>query len=119
MLQRYLKMRLTKKQALKISDLLLTKQGTLRANYKNINNIFNNLFDAEKVYYYSSSYSKGYIFTTDYYDKIAPLLQLLKIDYKIGNDAPRGGKNGDYIQLYRKRNITLNSIVEDVKKTLQ
>lgn len=40
-------------------------------------------------------------FTTnlDYTQQLANLLTLLKVRYIVGNDAPRGGKYGNYIKI--------------------
>lgn len=35
-------------------------------------------------------------------DEVTALLKLLKIDYTLGNDAPRGGATGNYIKLSTK-----------------
>lgn len=35
----------------------------------------------------------------DYTSDLATLLARLGVRYEIGNDAPRGGKNGNYVQI--------------------
>jgi len=52
---------------------------------------------------YTSGHGR-FVTNMDYTCEICRLLDLLKVKYEVGNDAPRGGQTGNFIKILTKIN---------------
>ena len=100
-------MKLTKQQQLN----LLTKSGSLRKDVANA--IHSSRIIGSKIYpkYYTGS--GRYINLKDYSFHIIQILKMKGYKFEQGNDAPRGGKEGDFIKVSKTalkfiKDLTLN-----------
>lgn len=102
----------------KIQENLTTKKGTIKAKYESV--IFLILNPKSKIHPVSSRYSGGYVNVSDRTDDLIEGLKLLGIDYEQGNDAPRGGRDGNFIQLTtkgRRQVAKLSKKLNDLEKS--
>jgi hypothetical protein len=81
----------------KAQTALLTKSGNLHRNYRNA--IESSRFAGNKIYTCFWSKSGSHLNLKDYTFYVTNALTLGGYKYKFGNDAPRGGKEGNYIQV--------------------
>lgn len=74
---------------------ICTKKGELKVKFEKV---IRQLFNGYKIHMAWTSGSRP---TLDRrrYDWAMELATVLKLDYTTGNDAPRGGMNGYYVQL--------------------
>lgn len=89
--------------------IVLTKKGTvskLIANTLEGCRIY-----SDRVYYASSGYSKGWTSVKDYSATIMRILKAQGITFGMGNDAPRGGRNGSYITLTNDAHTLLCDLI--------
>jgi hypothetical protein len=79
---------------------LTTNAGVLTKNTANAIN--SSHFNGNKIYakYYTGSGNHINLVDMSFY--IIGILNALKLKYSTGNDAPRGGKNGDFIKVSSK-----------------
>jgi hypothetical protein len=84
----------------KISERLTTKSGSIKAKYREGVDLIHNPKSICRPC--SWSRSKGYCNLRDMSYNVMDALDLLGIDYETGNDAPKGGKSGDFIKLTTK-----------------
>lgn len=51
----------------------------------------------------------------DYTDDVIQILKMLGVKYKVGNNSPRGGKLGTFIEVTKAdiRNYNINKIISD------
>lgn len=86
----------------RIEERLFTKAGRLAKRYETlVDDVL--LRPKAKHHLLEWRYSGGYVnmnFGT--FNGVVDGLKLLNLSYEMGNDAPRGGKNGDYILLTPK-----------------
>jgi len=101
-------MKLAQKQLTALKGLLITQKGVINKNYSNVSVIFDEFFKGGKVYYVTTS-NRKYV-TQGFYERIADVCDILKISYKDMNDAPRGGRLGDYIKISRKKELTFEGV---------
>jgi len=80
----------------KATEVLYTNKGTVQSNY--VNAIKGSRFEGNKIYPVSWSGSGRHINLKDYSSYITTALRLGGYKYEMGNDAPRGGKKGFFIQ---------------------
>ena len=77
--------------------LVLTAKGTIS---KNISNAINNcILYRNKVYPVSYSGSGNFVSKKDFSETIIQLLNAQSYKFEKGNDAPRGGENGNYFKV--------------------
>lgn len=69
-----------------------------------------------KIHTYHSNYSGGYVNEKDCQSDYVELCKAFNLKYELGNDAPRGGKNGNYILI--KRDLR-NSFFKTMKLSLE
>lgn len=81
----------------RISKKLTTKKGVIKACYASVLPMLNN--PKQKVYLYAWRRSKGCHNLYSLAGNIQQGLKILGIDFEEKNDAPKGGKEGDFIQL--------------------
>lgn len=80
----------------------ITKSGTLNKHYSNALSGSRFVFKTKRIYPCYWSGSGNYINLKDYTVYVTNLLSCLGYKYSLGNDAPRGGRQGDYIQVSPK-----------------
>ena len=94
-------------------DDLLTKKGTLRATYNTAIDYLKKLTDNtyKRVYplYWSRNMGR-YILIDNTYKNMRYILNNAGVDYVESNDAPRGGKEGVYIELTKKGRQQLKNV---------
>ncbi|NLB86065.1 MAG: hypothetical protein GX793_03270 [Bacteroidales bacterium] len=102
----------------KTQEFALTKKGTLNRNIKNA--VLSILINPKKRRIYPKHYtgSGRYVNLKDYSFYITELLTLQGYKFTWGNDAPRGGKNGDYIQVSKAGLDFILSIRETAMKNI-
>lgn len=79
---------------------LFKKDGTMHANVKNA--IDRAKFVDNKLYHTRTTGSGRYISIQSDYVYFERMLKLAGCKFSVGNDAPRGGKCGDYIRCSKK-----------------
>lgn len=86
----------------RIKKHLTTKAGLVAKKYDKVMDML--MRPNTKLYLVGWSIGKGYLSIkgVSTYNATIEGLKLLGVDYEVGNDAPRGGKVGDYIQLTKK-----------------
>ena len=77
--------------------LVLTQKGEVHQHY--LSAIQNCRFDGNKIYYSSWKRNGRHQTLVDYSFKIIQILQAQKYKFELGNDAPRGGKDGNFIKV--------------------
>ena len=82
----------------RIEDKLYTKSGKLQKKYEDVITI---LLHPERKFRPCCWTNKGRSLR-DYRMNVTEGLRLISIDFESGNDAPRGGLNGNYIVLTSK-----------------
>lgn len=100
-----------KKQKAELKEILFTKHNKLRADYYNLSWKIKDLLKGEQVHYYDAGKSGRYGWVSDDESKYVNLLNALKIDINWGNDAPRGGKKGQFLYI-KKQPFTFEELVE-------
>lgn len=102
--------------------MIYKKDKTLQKKYLELLYIMQNYnFENEKIKYHFKklvgNYARyQYISDVDYNNCI-DILKTFKIEYKLGNDAPRGGKLGDYIEIDKKDlKVLKNKYKKEVEK---
>lgn len=107
---------LNKKQIAALKKLLLTKSGKVNKTLIPRLNILDLVLNVKMgVYeYYNDSYNRK-IATNLNYDFIANLLRILDVNYKVENDAPRGGKCGWHLVCLRKHKFDLIEFIKIVE----
>ena len=80
----------------KATEVLYTKKGTVQSNY--VNAIKGSRFDGNKIYPVSWSRSGKHVNLKDNTFYITTALKLAGYKFETGNDAPRGGNEGDFIK---------------------
>jgi len=83
----------------RIEKKLYTKQGKLAARFANLDNLLINGIWHGKTY---SGRGRFTTLTNGDHLSMIEALRNLGIDFKVGNDAPRGGGIGDYVALTEK-----------------
>ena len=86
-------MKLTRKS----KELLLTGKGTINLNWVNL--ISKVRFEGDKIYPKEWKVSKRHISLSDGMPGLKQLLSAQGYKFKEGNDAPRGGVEGDFIKV--------------------
>ena len=89
---------------------IFTKKGTLSRFY--INALLNSTFSNCKIYTKFYRGSGRHISLSDSTFYIIQLLKAKGYKYTEENDAPRGGKNGDYIKVSSTAHRYLLSLIE-------
>ncbi len=84
---------LTKKQ----KEVILTQKGEVSKSI--INALRNCAFKGNKVYHYYTSGSGRFITNHSAYSTVVAILKASNYKFTEGNDAPRGGKAGEFIKL--------------------
>lgn len=86
----------------KTSEIVYTKKGEVNKTFKNA--IDSCKFNAETLRIYPVSYggSGRHIVKRDFTSYITNLLTAQGYKFIKGNDAPRGGENGNYLQVSKK-----------------
>lgn len=77
--------------------LVLTQKGEVHQHV--ISAIQNCRFDGNKIYFSSWKRNGRHHTLADYSFRIIQILQAQKYKMEFGNDAPRGGKDGDFIKV--------------------
>jgi len=95
---------LTKKTA----SLIITGKGTI--NLKWVNLIANCIFDKNKIYPKKWKGSKRHMSLSDGMPGLKQLLSAQGYKFTTGNDAPRGGVEGDFIKVSNTAIIFLMEI---------
>lgn len=84
----------------KVKKFLCTKQGTIKKCYSHLYSFIesDNRFHGCKW-----SSGKGFLnLSTSAHDNLIEALKVIGIDYSVGNDAPRGGQGGMFVELTEK-----------------
>jgi len=79
---------------------LLKKDQSLKKRYLDILLWNGSLLIDKKIY--PKRWGHKYKTLVDNSDKYIDILNALKLKFSTGNDAPRGGKEGDYIKISKK-----------------
>lgn len=96
---------LTKKQI----KIIYTTKGVMRKSIKKvINSVYGNI-----IHHTVTSFNCGYLNTVSIKDDLIMLLSALSLKYNEGNDAPRGGKDGDFIKISSRAIIKLKELNEN------
>lgn len=98
-------------------------QNAIKANRGNVKTSLTELLNKGSARTGKSGYSKGWASKSIWTSDVTTILSYLKISFATGNDAPRGGANGEYIKLTDKtlslqikaRNTTLAIEAEEAK----
>ena len=96
-------MKLTTQQ----KSVLFTQKGILRTRFSDAIRLFKN-GSAHPV---TSYYSGGYVTTSDKSFDVELLLNTLNLKFKVGNDAPRGGKIGSFIKISKLADKKINQLL--------
>ena len=89
-----------------ISKNLRTKSGAINNRYSHAWE--NSVKKGNRIYPKSYTGSGNYITLRDYSFQIEEIIKDLGYKFKTGNDAPRGGKQGDFIQVSK---TAMNAII--------
>ena len=89
-----------KSLAKRIEENLTTKSGSIKLIHTEALNLIQNPKSTCRPCYRTRS--KGYCNLHDSSHNVTSTLDLLRVDYETGNDAPKGGKAGDFIKLTSK-----------------
>ena len=96
----------------KVQRNLTTKSGSIRSCWMRTVNFLNSESTKYPIHYWTGSRNHMRLVETN----IEQGLNLLGIDYKVINDAPRGGKEGDKIELTKKGIAQVKRYRDYVKK---
>lgn len=90
---------------------IITKKGKINAFYYDSCRF---LFHAKESshFHLKSWYNKGAALKDTNHWRMIDLLKALKLNYSVGNDAPRGGVEGDFIYVHKKELRKLQPIDE-------
>jgi len=77
---------------------LYTKKGELKAEYKKAIESIN----STKIYTCKWVGNGRRRNVSSIYSQVVIILDTLKLKYKTGNDAPRGGLEGDYVKISKR-----------------
>lgn len=91
----------------------LTQKGALKARYAGAVDF---VLSGRTVLHGKRWSSRGQSLSTNANDRLWELLDLLGVDYVTGNDAPRGGVEGDYIKLTDKGQKQVAELVKLYKE---
>lgn len=92
---------------------IFKKNGELKDRYIYIKKLIKRGEKKFYLKYWAGSKRFKNLNDTEYYNMIR-FLDFYNIKYKLGNDAPRGGVEGDYIFIISdKRNKNLKNIIEE------
>lgn len=91
----------------------LTQKGELKVRYESAVNF---VMSGRTVLHGKRWSSRGQSLSTNDNDRLWELLDLLGVDYVTGNDAPRGGVEGDYIRITKKGQKQVAEIVKLYKE---
>lgn len=82
----------------RIENLVMTKQGKIAKRYLGAISAFETMRKGRKIYPYSWSMHTGYctLQGESYANKVIEIAICLGITLSFGNDAPRGGREGEY-----------------------
>ena len=86
---------------LKKAGILTKKAGRINNHYEMA--IVDSRKDEEKKRIYTFQWQNKGRNAKDTSSRILHIIRALGYKYSFGNDAPKGGKNGEYIQLYSKQ----------------
>lgn len=86
-----------KKMTQELKSYIETKKGAL--NQSIIKCLRACMIQGNKIYPFSYSGSGNYLNSKDYSYYVTKVFELSNISYSTGNDAPRGGKNGNFIEV--------------------
>lgn len=89
-----------------------TKKNEIRKGYYLILSFLFNVQSNNKIHFV---HNRNKVYESSY-DKYTEVLSLLEIDYIVGNDAPKGGKLGDYIQITKKGIKRLEPFINEYNK---
>lgn len=82
---------------------LLNKENKFKKNYTSYIDLLKELQKGKKLHLCGWSRSCGYNNLQNIkHNNIASLLSFARINFVVGNDAPRGGQSGQYIELTAK-----------------
>ena len=89
----------TSKLSTKVKNLVLTKKGNISQNITKM--LANCRFDESQRKIYTGYYSGTGKYTSAHYacDTVISLLEAQGYKYTTGNDAPRGGANGQFVKM--------------------
>lgn len=80
-----------------------TLQARIEKNFTNPRfTLIDKLVRGIPIYKQWSRKNRRYYLITDDYDDAVSICRILKLDYEEGNNAPRGGKDGDFVRLTDK-----------------
>ena len=96
----------------KVQRNLTTKSGSIRSCWMRTVNFLNSESVKYPIHYWTGSRNHMRLVETN----IEQGLSILGIDYKVINDAPRGGKEGDKIELTKKGIAQVKRYRDYVKK---
>lgn len=78
------------------------KDGKMQVKYEDTLRQLASNYNFENGRYHFKSWTgsrRHMTLLTALYDRAITLLNVFNIEYKLGNDAPRGGATGDYIEI--------------------
>ena len=93
-------------------------KGEVQDRFKPLVKVLRRCGHLEKLHlkYWGGSNKHRYLDDSDYY-KMIQICRFFEIDFKLGNDAPRGGATGDYIQIHvDTKNKFWETPIEDIFK---
>ena len=92
---------------------LLKKDGELKARYQYVISL---ILEGTKKFYlkrWAGTNKHRTLLESEYYNMLC-VLNELNIRFEVGNDAPRGGVTGDYIQIISdRRNSNYNKLLKN------
>lgn len=96
---------------------VLKKDGTPTVKLENSVYYLSRLSLGDKVHFLAWTRNRGHhqIFGRERMDYVTNVLDLLKVKYSVGNDAPKGGLTGVYVEVERKHTKKLMEAIATIQ----
>jgi hypothetical protein len=82
-------------------ELITTKKGELTESFKKIINHLNRSKETGKIY--TDKWTNNHKTLVSIHRNLMELMSVFKIKYTLGNDAPRGGIEGNFVKISVKQ----------------
>lgn len=100
---------------------LTKKDGSLQVKYcdSTLRTYLGHLANGQRIHpMFWTGTARTKTLVTTKYERMRDILGALRIEYKLGNDAPRGGMTGEYIELTDKGRRVLRESIESLNELL-